>query len=277
MSADLPTDFAEIAAQPDNEMNLAVGALLIATDEYPDLDVASYVRRLDMLAAGVAERLPRGASPETQVGVINDYLFNQRRFRGNTENYYDPRNSYLNDVLDRRLGIPITLSLVYIEIASRLGIPIRGVGLPGHFVVKYDAPGVDLYIDAFSGGRVLSSSDCTDFVLQSFGGQLTCLSDYLTPISHRMLLTRMLMNLKLIFMRHGAADRVLRIIDKFLQLHPENAEGYKERAQLHINLHHYRAALCDLINYLNLVPNAADAEIIQQQLDVIVSRLHPGK
>lgn len=268
--------FSEIASQRDDEMDLAAGAFLIAADEYPDLDIRSYIRRLDMLASGVAERMPSGAPPLVQVGVINDYLFNQRRFRGNVENYYDPRNSYLNDVLDRRLGIPITLSVVYIEIASRLEIPIRGVGLPGHFVVKYDSPGCDLYVDPFNSGRILSTGDCTEFVLQAFG-QLTCLSDYLKPISNRMILTRMLMNLKVIFTQQGSWGRVLKLLDKFLLLQPESADGYKERAQLYLSIGQYRAALCDLINYMNLMPQAPDAEVIYQQLDHIISMLHGSK
>lgn len=266
--------FAEFAAQPDDRIELARGALMIAADEYPGLGIEAYLKRLDTLAAGVAECMPAKASPRKQVTVINHFLFSQRRFRGNTENYYDPRNSYLNEVIDRRIGIPITLSLIYIEIGRRLGIPIRGVGLPGHFIVKYDRPGHEMFIDPFRRGQILAAEDCHEIVLQA-SDRITSYGHFLEPISNRAILTRMLTNLKLIYIGQSDVARSIRVLDRLIQLNPGAIAEYKERGLLHLSGQCYRAALCDLITYMtNSSPTCPDATLIYEQIDHIITVLH---
>jgi regulator of sirC expression with transglutaminase-like and TPR domain len=255
-------------------MDLGLACFLIAACEYPDLDIKGYIRRLDMLSAGVAERMPVGADPLEQVTVINDFLFNQRRFKGNTENYYDPRNSYLNEVLDRRLGIPISLSILYMEVARRLRIPIRGVGLPGHFVVRYDAPKVDLFVDPFNNGRLLTSEDCHELVLRSLGGQhAISFGHFLQPIGTRAVLVRVLTNLKVIYFHQSDAGRVVRVLNQIIQVNPNATDEYKERGLLHLAAQRYRAALVDLTTYLERCPDAPDADLVHHRIDIICATL----
>lgn len=267
-------EFARIAGKPESELELDYASFLIAACEYPELDVRTYLRRLDMLSSGIAEQMPSGADPLEQVTVINEFLFRQRRFRGNAENYYDPRNSYLNEVLDRRLGIPISLSILYMELARRLRMPIRGVGLPGHFVVRYDAPKVDLFVDPFNGGRLLTSDDCHELVMRALGGyQAVSFGHFLQPIGPRAVLIRMLTNLKVIYFHQSDADRVVRVLNQIVQLNPKATDEYKERGLLHLAAQRYRAALVDLTTYLERCPDAPDADLVHHRVDMICATL----
>ncbi|MGI8906044.1 MAG: SirB1 family protein [Candidatus Sumerlaeaceae bacterium] len=267
-------EFARVAGLPEAELDIGYAALLIAACEYPELDIKAYMRRLDMLSAGVAERMPSGADPLEQVTIINEFLFRQRHFRGNAENYYDPRNSYLNEVIDRRLGIPITMSILYIEIAKRLRLPIRGVGLPGHFVVRYDAPRIDLFVDPFNGGRLLTSDDCHELVLRSLGGHhAVSFGHFIQPIGNRSILIRVLTNLKVIYFHQSDAERVVRALNQIIQLNPQSTDEYKERGLLHLAAHRYRAALVDLTTYLERCPDAPDADLVHHRVDMICATL----
>jgi regulator of sirC expression with transglutaminase-like and TPR domain len=265
--------FEELAIQADEKMDLARAALLIARDEYPQLDVEEYVQRLDLMAAAVAERMPANASPPMQIQVLNNFLFVERRFHGNTENYYDPRNSYLNEVLDRRTGIPIALCVIYTEIARRLKVPLRGVNMPGHFIVRYDAPGVDLYVDPFNGGRVLTEEDCHEVILNMAGGAVQSSAAYLLPASHRVILTRVLTNLKVIYMHCNDYTRTLRTLNRILQLNPAATTEFKERGLVYAAGQQYHAALCDLITYLTNAPHAPDSDAIQEHIDRILTEV----
>ena len=152
-------DLLSIARLPEEEIKLDRAALVLAAAEYPELDVARETSVLDSLAAGAARRLSGQQDPLSSINELNDYLFDEVGFRGNEDEYYDPRNSYLNEVLARRLGIPIPLSLVYIETGRRLGVPLLGVGMPGHFMVRH--AGVDdLFVDPFRGGILLTEQEC---------------------------------------------------------------------------------------------------------------------
>src|SRR5215510_4498677 len=149
-------------SREDGAVDLAEAALLIARQEYPALDVPRYLTRLDLMGAELRERLLEEPVPERAVMALNRYLFHEQGFKGNTSEYYDPRNSYLNDVLDRRIGIPITLSTVYMEVAARAGLDVEGVGLPGHFIVRVHTPVRGLLIDPFHCGALLSEQECQD-------------------------------------------------------------------------------------------------------------------
>jgi regulator of sirC expression with transglutaminase-like and TPR domain len=267
-------EFVRVAGLKEDEIDLGYAAFLIAACEYHDLDVPGYLRRLDMLSAGVAERMPASADPLEQVGVINEFLFRQRHFRGNSENYYDPRNSYLSDVLERRLGIPISLSVLYAEVAKRLRLPIRGVGLPGHFVVRYVAEGVDLFVDPFNGGRLLASEDCHEMVMRALERQHpVSFGHFLEPIGTCAILIRMLTNLKIIYIHQSDFERVIRTLNQIILVNPKATDEYRERGLVHLAGRRYRAALVDLTTYLERCPDAPDADLIHHRIDMICATL----
>jgi regulator of sirC expression with transglutaminase-like and TPR domain len=185
-----------LALVDGDDVRLDEGALLIAAHAYPDLDVDAELARLDDLAMGV----PAGGGLE----ALRQYLFGELGFRGNDERYGDPRNSYLNDVLDRRLGIPITLSVVMIEVGRRVGVPLAGVGLPGHFLVRHEGSPPQL-IDPFNGGHSLSVADCEGLVRHLYGDRIAFTPALLAPVDSRTILARMLNNLRQIFQRKSDA------------------------------------------------------------------------
>ena len=270
MSRNLNEAFAELAAQADDDMNMAEGALLIAADEYPELDIKAYLKRLDVLAAGASELIAPDSDPLTRLETLGEFLMRRKRFRGNESSYYDPRNSYLNEVLDRRLGIPISLSVVYIETGRRLGMPLSGVNLPGHFVVRYDDPGHEIFIDVFGGGRLLTADDCRLLSARVTGHSIPFFRHYLDPVGTRAVLVRMLGNLKGIYMRLGETERAIRVLNRILALRPNSSIELKERAFLYLSAQRYRPALCDLVAYLTHHPDCPDADIIHQQIDMIM-------
>ena len=165
--------FASLIGSPQGAFRLAEGALLIAHEEYPSLDVAAYLQRLDSMAAAIQARLGLELDPQRIVAQINRYVFDEQGFRGNQGRYYDPRNSFLNDVLDRKTGIPITLSVLYLDIGRQVGLPTVGVGMPGHFIVQYAAHGAPFWIDPFHGGEILDHDDCVARVEQIYDQKLT--------------------------------------------------------------------------------------------------------
>jgi regulator of sirC expression with transglutaminase-like and TPR domain len=251
----------------DDAIDLPRAALLVAGEEYPELDPTPYLARLDQLGSALRDRLGGETSPERQLAVLNALLFGEEGFRGNAARYYDPRNSYLNEVLDRRLGIPITLSLVYVEVGRRAGLPLRGVGLPSHFVVVYDAPGGAL-VDPFNCGRALSVADCENLLRQTFGSSFRLEPGHLAPTSPRHILARMITNLKVAYERAGDLRRALRASEQLSVVLPTSAE-LRERGLLRFRLADFAGASADLGKYLEFEPAAPDAEAIQRQLDLI--------
>ena len=184
----------DLIQQPEERIDLAEAALLIAAGEYPDLDRGKYIRRLDTMAETVRQRIGSTADPRQIIAEINLYLFQEEGFSGNSEDYYDPRNSFLNEVLERKTGIPITLSTVYLEIAWRLKFPLFGVGMPGHFLVKH--PHCKTLIDPFAKGRILTEEDCWEQMKQLLGKSVPVHKSYLEGVSKRHIVTRMLNNLR---------------------------------------------------------------------------------
>jgi regulator of sirC expression with transglutaminase-like and TPR domain len=251
----------------ENDIDLPRAALLVAGEEYPDLDPEPYLARLDGLGAQLRERVAGETSPERQVAELNALLFGEEGFRGNTAAYYDPRNSYLNEVLDRRLGIPITLALVYVAVGRRAGLPLSGVGLPAHFVVAYEGP-TRLLVDAFNCGRVLSLSDCQELLRQAYGGSLTLEPAHLESTSARHILARLITNLKLAYQRSGDLVRALRASEQLSLVLPTSGE-LRERGLLRYRLADFAGAVADLDMYLEFEPAAPDAEAIRRHLGLI--------
>jgi regulator of sirC expression with transglutaminase-like and TPR domain len=267
----------DLLGRPDHEVDLAEAALLIAAQEYEGLDVRAYQVRLDEMGRGLRTRLEDEQRPERAVMALNHYLFQELGFRGNSEQYYDARNSYLNEVIDRRTGIPITLSLVYIEVGRRAGLEVEGVGLPGHFVVRVQTPARGLLVDPFHGGTLLSEKDCQQRLDRIFGGKVKLEPKMLRPCGRKDMVERVLRNLKAIHLRDEDKLRALRVVDLLVALQPGSAEDLRDRGVLYAALDCYGLAAHDLESYLALAPRAKDAEELAArvaQLKLKASRLN---
>ena len=260
--------FVALAQSPDDEIDLATAALLIAATEYPQLDISHELGVLDSLSAGVSKRLSEEREPLYCLNTLSEYLFDDIGFRGNPEDYYDPRNSFLNEVLSRRLGIPITLSLVFIEVGKRLGIPFLGVGMPGHFLLRHrDEEG--LFIDPFHRGVLLSEEECAQRMREVTQANIAWDSRLLDPLSNREYVARLLRNLKGIYWQNQDHRRALAMIDRLVALHPESAQERRDRGLVHFQSGQHQQALSDLEFYLDSTPLGDDAEDVQR----LVSRL----
>jgi regulator of sirC expression with transglutaminase-like and TPR domain len=189
------------------DLDLEEGTWLLGQTQYPDINVTGYRALLDSFAADLRERVEDSDSPELLLKSVNKYLFQDLGFSGNDEDYYDPESSYLNRVLDRRTGNPINLCLMYLLIARRLKLPVAGIGLPGHFVCRYQSSSAEIYIDVFHGGKLLNKADCVRYLLQ---GNYSVRDDYLTPLSPRKILLRVCSNLHQIYLHMEKAEDATR-------------------------------------------------------------------
>lgn len=256
--------FLQLASLADEAIDLAEAALVIAAEACPELDIPFYLERLDSLAAAVRPRLQSCQTAAERVGCLSHFLSVEQRFTGNRADYYDPRNSFLNEVLDRRTGIPITLSLVYMEVGRRAGLPLRGVGFPGHFLAKYQGDD-EIVIDAFF-GQVLAEDDCRERLRAVLGPQTTFEPRYLEPASNRQILARMLGNLKYAYLKRSELESALACSERILLLEPRNARELRDRGFIYQQLECHRAAAADLERFLELVPEDPSAEAVRQRL-----------
>ncbi len=199
------------------------------------------------------------------IAAINYVLFVEEEFRGNDGDYYDPRNSFLNDVLERKLGIPISLAIVYMEVAQRIGFPLFGVGMPGHFLLKhYDVAGNETFIDPFHRGDILTRADCQARLDEIYSGQIPLQPEFLHTVTRRQLLTRVLNNLRNIYTERRDFRRALVIVDLVLAIHPRSAEDMKQRATMRYALGQLRGAAEDFETYARMAPDASDADEMRQ-------------
>ncbi len=258
-----------------SEVPLDVAALELARVEFPALDLPASLFRLDDLAQQIESQLGGNATGLDFIKGANQLLFDTLQFRGNEGEYYDPRNSCLNSVLARRLGIPITLSVVYMEVGRRLSRTVYGVGLPGHFIVAYEDPGFRFWIDPFHGGRILSFADCCDLAKQTGGIDLRANPAVLAPVSKRQILVRMLSNLKAIYLRGSALTKARIVLDLLIEAMPDYPEEYRHRGLVHLRQLNHRAAKADLETYLRLEPDAAEREQVEKQL-ILIERWKAG-
>jgi regulator of sirC expression with transglutaminase-like and TPR domain len=205
--AEARRQFREYAGGEISNANLARGALLIALEEYPRLDVEGYLDELDALAARVERRGSPQEPPVFRLGHLHAEMFDVDGYRGDAANYYDPRNAYLNEVIDRRIGIPITLSIVFLHVATRLGFTAFGVGLPGHYIVKVQFELNEVYVDPFHDGGTLTMPEIGALLRKVTGGQGQLGREHLRAWSGRETLARVLANLQSMWMRAGDARR----------------------------------------------------------------------
>jgi regulator of sirC expression with transglutaminase-like and TPR domain len=260
--------FEQLASLPDESIDVATGAALIARDAYASLDVGKLLARFDDLAEPLAASDLASLSAEEQVDAISDHLYARLGFRGNEHDYYDPKNSLLPDVLGRRLGIPITLALVYTEVARRVGVRAQGVSFPGHYLVRVDHPSTEpVLIDPFFGGRRLDEASLEKLLERGAPAKKLPLVEHLAPASPRTTLVRMLINLKWIYATRGDFARALLALDRIISLTPDSVPAIRERGLLAARLGSVEAARADLSRVLELVPQAPDASSIRQRLD----------
>jgi regulator of sirC expression with transglutaminase-like and TPR domain len=202
--------------------------LLVACEEYAALDTEQYIAQLDVLGQSLRDRLEAKAAPERQIAALNALLFGEEGFRGNSGHYYDPRNSYLNEVLERRLGIPITLALVYVEVGRRAQLPLSGVGFPAHFLVAYEAE-PRLLVDVFNCGRPLSEVDCQRQLWETFGNSARLEPAHLAASSNRQILARLITNLRVAYERAGDMPRAQRASEQLSLVQRWAAEVHGRR------------------------------------------------
>jgi regulator of sirC expression with transglutaminase-like and TPR domain len=249
---------------PDASLDLAELALSLARDEYPSLDVEAYLSELDGMAHEARPHL-RGSLASRVKGLCR-YLFHDMGFRGNQQDYYDARNSYLNDVLERRTGIPITLSAVAMVVGRRAGLEVVGVGLPGHFVAKAIEDGEEVLFDPFHGGRQLTAEKCQRLVEQATGMPFEVNRAVLSAVPLGVMVLRMLTNLKGAYLRVSDYVRAVRIIERLRQLTPDDALQRRDLGATLLQAGQAGRAIDHLQAYLMASPQAGDADMVKQLL-----------
>ena len=270
-------DFRLAVDREDTGIDLGKAALTIAVSDYPNLDIAAYLSRIDALATTAAERLGSAADVYRSIATLNFLLFQEHGFCGNREDYFDPKNSFLNEVLDRKTGIPISLSVLYIEVAKRIGLSLRGVGFPGHFLVKYVGAEGEIVIDPFNQGEILSQQNLETMLHRLYGAKIAFDPGLLEPIGKKQILRRMLNNLKIIYLKQNDLIKGLSIVDRLMVLDPASGEDIRDRGLIYLQLECFKQALEDLESYLRLAPDAEDAQAIRRQVVALtkqVAQLH---
>ncbi len=272
--------FEALLVREDRSIDLAHAALIIASTEYPDLDNAYYLSQLDALARRVRAilalptqdilpQLPAEVDLLSVLQAIHAVLVDEEHFHGNQQDYDNPQNSFLNRVLEEHTGIPITLSLLYMEVGKRIGIQLDGFGFPYHFMVGCHLPQGMVYIDPFYDGQILSARDCAEHIRQIAQRRIKLHPHHFEPVTQHRLLVRMLNNLKHIYIDQEDFERALTICDLILLLMPAEALERRNRGYLHLQLKHYARAKYDLATYLEFRPQAEDRYEIQNYLSAI--------
>jgi len=267
--------FRALAEGTDSQLDLATDALLIAAEHETGVDVEGTLRELEALADAVRPRLEGAVSDHDLVARLNECLFHEQGFHGNRENYYDPRNSFLNAVLEQRHGIPITLCVVFIDVARRLGLDARGVSFPGHFLAKVVGEN-EIVVDAFR-GRILTPDDCAAQLRSTLGPDAEFTPELLATTGPRQILARMLTNLKQIYLQQHQLEDALACCDRMLLLEPDTALELRDRGLLHQALECFEPATRDLERFLVLAPaheSAAQVQAVLGSLRERAAKLH---
>ena len=266
--------FIELMSRDDGDIDLGRACLQIAEDAYPGLDVDGYAGEIERFAKRLRARLALNAAAEERVVALNEFLFDDLGFSGNVKNYYDPRNSYLNEVIDRRTGIPITLAVLYMEIGRRIDLALEGVSFPGHFLVRLRLRGGTLVLDPFSGGAPQSESELRARLKRvippgATGGVPLAdlpMDQFLEPATHRQILARVLRNLKGIYREADKPERLLEVLNRMIVVAPGSPAELRDRGLVYQRLECWRPALKDLADYLEREPDAADVEEVRAKM-----------
>jgi regulator of sirC expression with transglutaminase-like and TPR domain len=271
-AADTRQRFKALVSKPDDLIDLAQAALLVAAEEETHVDVAHYLALLDELGRTAAARV--ASHPGAGIEAFNEFIFNESRFRGNQSEYYDPHNSYLHDVLDRRVGIPLTLSIIYMEVGSRAGLETQGIGMPGHFIVRARESGAleASLIDPFA-GRVIEREDCQARLDELFAGNVMLSDEHLRTSSSRDILVRLLMNLKAIYTRARLFRKALGVVERILLIRPGDTSEHRDQGALLAHLERLPEAIWATQLYLQLTPRADDLDEVREQLNLMQRRM----
>jgi regulator of sirC expression with transglutaminase-like and TPR domain len=267
MQLSLPRQrFIQAVRGADEDIDLEMAALYIAQEAYPELRPEVYVKRLDGMAEDLSARLPDTSYPLRLLKVMNQYLYKEQGFWGDRSQYYDPRNSFLNDVMDRKRGIPISLSLVYLSLAKRIGFPMEGVSFPGHFLIRPLYGEMMVFVDAFDGGEILFEEDCRLRLDQMFNQTLALRPEFLERASHRQFLARMLTNLKANYFGTGELELAYGAIERILILFPDAPIELRDRGLLLYRMRRWVESREDLERYLMVKPDAEDRSAVEEIL-----------
>lgn len=251
---------------------LLEATLQIAAEEHETIDVLAQIARVETIGAEAKRRVAALENPFARLDAIRILLFEELGFKGNVDDFDDPKNSYFDDVLERKLGIPLTLSILVIEVARCAGVAAEGVGLPGHFIVRVEEGGRRLLLDPFHGGHIITVEDCKDLVVRTTGRASLFRNDSLDAATPRAMLTRLLLNLKRIQLAQGDYIRALAVVERLLVIAPGDAKEIRDRGLLLAHLGQSGAAMQDLESYLALAPGAPDIESVRGRLAWIRKR-----
>ena len=227
--------------------------------EYPDLNISKYIEKINEIGNSLKLKIKYVKNSTYLISMLNEHVFEKYGFQGDDEDYYDPRNNFLNAVIDKKTGIPITLSIIYSEVAKYIGLDLKIVGFPGHVVVKYEE---EMIIDPFYSGRLLTINDLEEILYRNFGDGVEFIPEYLNTATTDQILTRLLRNLKNAYTQSYAYDKAMRCTDMILGIQPESPEEIRDKGILEERLLHYNEALPLLNKYLELEPEAEDADFI---------------
>jgi regulator of sirC expression with transglutaminase-like and TPR domain len=258
--------FEEIAGRPDPLLDLVEGSLVIALEENPAVDIDRYLGEVSGWAESVRERLAGARDVERFVETVNRLLFDEEGFRGEDDDYYDPRSALLSEALDRHAGLPITLSVLYLEISRRVGVEAAGISLPGRFLVRFSGPFGVLVVDPFDGGRVLTTLELQAILDQLYGGGVRLREQHLRPFSPREVLARELAQLKAAYLAQHDLPRAAASMDRLLILDDRDAWEVRDRAAVAMQMHSYRLAIELFERYLTLMPSADDRARVREQI-----------
>lgn len=258
--------FREIAGQPETTLDLVEGSLVIALEDDPGLDIDRYLEQVNEWTDAIRERLEGSRDVERIVESINRLLFEEEGFHGQEDDYYDPRSALLNATIDSHAGLPITLSILYIEISRRVGIEVAGVSLPGRFLVKFSGPFGQIVVDPFDGGRVLSTIELQKLLDAIYGGGVRLREHHLRAFGSKEILARELAHLKSAYLARHDLPRAAASIDRLLILDANDPYELHDRATLAVQMHAYREAMDCFERYLALMPHADDVARVREQI-----------
>lgn len=259
-------DFVRAVGRPEPILDLARAALLVAAESDPRVDVDHQLHTLESWAAELKTRLEPGWNNLQKLARLRSFVFEDLGFRGDSRDYFSPSNSLLNQVMERRMGVPLTLSIIFMELGWRVGIPFEGVGFPGHFLVRLTGEPLDLVLDPFNHARTMHEEDCRRLLDEVTGGRLEFDGRLLASVTKREMITRLLLNLKGAYLRANQDEGALAAVERLLLIHPEDLDEVRDRGLLLYRMQRYGAALEALNAYLAGRPDAPDRDAIAQHL-----------
>jgi regulator of sirC expression with transglutaminase-like and TPR domain len=268
--------FHEMIQRPDAEIDLARAALIVAAENDPALDVDAEMAKLDRWAQELARRIDPQWNSLQRLARLRAFMYEELGFKGDVQGYYSPANSLLHSVMSRRLGIPLTLSIVFMEIGWRIGVPFEGVGFPGHFLVRLTGEPGDLLLDPYDHGASVHEEDCRRMIELTTGGTVPYDPSMIRSLGKRDMIARLLFNLKVACLKAGDDKGALAAVERLLLLHPDDAPEMRDRGLLLYRMDRYREALSSLLAYLRVRPDALDREVIERHLTALHMMLSGG-